>query len=148
MFTGSTAESSEIDSNGMRSPMPLGIINIGSKDDSEVNLEVKFQSKYRELEQELCKLREVINNEILLSRDFEKGLAEDVFKLKKSINNRESIYQVSEVIALLRTENTRLKDRENNLMNIISGLNKKLEIVEEEKKELNYSSANTTRKRR
>ena len=136
LFTGSTAESSEIDSNGMRRPMPLGIIKIGSKDDSEVNLEVKFQSKYRELEQELCKLREVINNEILLSRDFEKGLAEDVFTLKKSINNRESIYQVSEEIALLRTENTRLKDQENNLMNIISGLNKKLEIVEEEKKNL------------
>ena len=81
--------------------MPLGSIHIDSKDDSEINVEAIFQSKYRELEQKLCELREVIN-EILLSRDLEKGLAEDVFRLKKSINqetlNREYIHHVNEEI--------------------------------------------------
>ena len=87
--------------------MPLGSIHIDSKDDSEINVEAKFQSKYRELEQKLCEIREVIN-EILLSRDLEKGLAEDVFRLKKSINqetlNREYIHRVNEEILQSQTE--------------------------------------------
>ena len=61
LFAGLAAGSSEIDSNATHScPMHLRSINIDSKDDSEINLEVKFQGKYRELEQELCTLREVI----------------------------------------------------------------------------------------
>ena len=49
---------------------------------------------------------------------------------------REYIHHVNEEIALLRTENARLKEQEINLTYIMLGLNTKLKTVEEEKKNL------------
>jgi cell division protein FtsB len=49
---------------------------------------------------------------------------------------REYIHHVNEEIALLRAENAKLKEQEINLTYIMSGLNTKLKMVEEEKKNL------------
>ena len=107
----------------------------------EPELDETLETKYYELKQELCKLKNVLNYEILQSRELENGLAQDVFKLKESINHelllpREYVHHVNEEIALLRTENARLKEQEINLTYIMSGLNTKLKTVEEEKKNL------------
>ena len=104
----------------------------------EPELDETLETKYYELKQELCKLKNVLNYEILQSRELENGLAQDVFKLKESINHelllpREYVHHVNEEIALLRTENARLKEQEINLTYIMSGLNTKLKTVEEEK---------------
>ena len=107
----------------------------------EPELDETLETKYYKLKQELCKLKNVLNYEILQSRELENGLAQDVFKLKESINHelllpRGYAHHVNEEIALLRTENARLKEQEINLTYIMSGLNTKLKTVEEEKKNL------------
>ena len=121
------------------SEMPLG--DKTANLNVEPELEETLENKYCELKQEICKLKNVLNHEILQSRELENGLAEDVFKLKESINHelllpREYIHHVNEEIAFLRTENARLKEQEINLTYIMSGLNTKLKTVEEEKKNL------------
>jgi hypothetical protein len=95
------------------SEMPLG--DKTAKLNVEPELEETLENKYCELKQEICKFKNVLNHEILQSRELENGLAQDVFKLKESINQelllpREYIHHVNEEIALLRTENARLKD--------------------------------------
>ena len=121
------------------SQMPLG--DKTANLNVEPELEETLETKYRELKQEICKFKNVLNHEKLQSRELENGLAQDVFKLKESINQElllpsEYIHHVNEEIVLLRTENARLKEQEINLTYIMSGLNTKLKKVEEEKKNL------------
>jgi hypothetical protein len=80
------------------SQMPLG--DKTANLNVEPELEETSENKYCELKQEIRKLKNVLNHEILQSRELENGLAEDVFKLKESINHelllpREYIHHVN-----------------------------------------------------
>lgn len=74
----------------------------------------------------ICDLRNVLNYEMLQSRDHEKGLVQGVFKLKEYANQesllpKEYIHHVNEEITLLRVENAKIKEQEINLTYLVSG---------------------------